>query len=175
MNIIEMAWQGNEHPTYIIREEGDGNEPVLEQLSTEGDEEGRWFDLPHTAWFDFLKLGLMFGWKQEGTLLERRIKHRPFGPSPEKNVELTYQPSDWAYPQLILKSDAAAWADALEMALKQMKAGTLEYTFTKGPTIISESMTPAEMIKVNSPATLLKMSEFIAWLRMGAFIFAYDD
>lgn len=172
---VAMVWFGNTYLTYVIHDSVDGNEPVIEQLSFEGDEEKRWFDLPGGTWSDFVKLGLMFGWKPEGALLQRRIGYLPYGTYPEETGAETYDPGDCAYPKLAPKSDASAWADALERALAQLKAGTLDFTFEQGPLLLMEFMTPAEFSRANSPTTLQRMSEFIAWLRMGGFIFSYDD
>lgn len=172
---VAMVWYGNTYPLYVIHDAVDGSEPVFELLSIEGDEEKRWFDLPGATWADFVKLGLMFGWEPEGALLQRRFGCHPYGTYPEETGVETYDPGDCAYPKIILKSDAAAWADALERALTQLTAGMLDFTFEQGPLLIREFMTPEEFSRANSPTTLQRMSEFIVWLRMGGFKFSYDD
>jgi len=140
---------------------GDPYAPGYEDYSCSGD-----------VWRQLLDLAQAYGWNPQGTLRDEHSAR--YTESYEKYFEPNYEPREWSHCKQVGKEDAHQLATALVIAKMAIDAGESSVVFERGPVLIVEGLTFAEMARVNAkPVDLI--DGFARFLYGGGFRFAWDD
>jgi hypothetical protein len=175
MLIVEMT-RGSKEEIFIYDIDENGQIIISRTISPEeADSNQRFMECSYFFWPYLVELGVEYGWKQTGTIIQimnlktyqRHLIDFKVG---------DYEPwSDWLNLKLVIDRDAAAWADALELGLIAIKKGERKLPLRDGPILISELMSPTSVGLVNSSISIEFIQKFIDFLKKGSFNFAYDD
>lgn len=163
--IVEMVWG---RPPGATVYDADNN--LLDFIPDEEppDPEWRHFECNDHAWKNSLARAKKHGWKPAGTLVPPRSltcwKANDFDPS--------YAPEQWGYQKMVGAEDAVGLADALERSLTE---GEPAESTPAGPILIVEGMTAEQLEAANQPMSAEFLRKFIAFLRRGPFVSAWDD
>jgi hypothetical protein len=132
-------------------------------------EEFRSFDTHGNIWPQLLTLAEANGWKAEGT--------HPDEPQDRPNTfKPDYDPEDWLHAKRVSARDAANLANALSRVRDAIVRGNLRpFPRSPRPTILGDAMTQDQILAVNRGISAELLDEFIAFLRSGEFVFAWDD
>ncbi len=125
------------------------------------------------TWEELLKPGEEHGWKSLGTVPPDKRGEEDWANA--GGFENNYKSEEWLYAKQILAEDAERLAVALAKALEQIEAGTFAVESFKHPTLIREDMTAEEYASANRGISSEFLKDFIAYLRQGSFVFAWDD
>lgn len=86
-----------------------------------------------------------------------------------------YLPRDWCgVPRMVTAGDARAWAEALDRCLQDMEALSIDLPH-EGPAVLNTTSHADLNGVMNGGLSRAFIQEFSAYLRRGAFGFAWDD
>jgi len=106
----------------------------------------------------------------------RKNRKLLFNSSYDKYGQLDlYEPRDWGgVPRMVTAEDGKAWAEALDRALQHMNELDIDLP-PEGPCIINSTMHPELNGLMNGGLKRDFVRAFSAYIRRGAFGFAWDD
>lgn len=140
---------------------GEPNTPGYENYSCSGD-----------TWRQLLNLAQTYGWDPKGTLPDEHSAR--YTENYEKYFEPNYEPREWSHCKRVDTADADELATSLVIAKMAIDAGEEKIVFERGPILIGDSLTFAEMARINAnPVDLI--NSFAKFLYDGGFRFAWDD
>lgn len=133
--------------------------------------EFREFSCGAATWEQLLSLGKTFGWKPRGTVPDPREIARTeymnfFRPN--------YEPDEWGFQKMFTAEEANVLADALQRAVEAFSTGNVALLEKKGSVLLRDDMTPEELSAASALPTDT-LNDFIAFLRHGEFVFAWDE
>jgi hypothetical protein len=126
-------------------------------------------------WPYLVELGVEYGWKQTGTIIRSEKFRKDRAPLIDNKLGDYIPWSDWINLKMVIDRDAAAWAEALDLALIAIRKGERKLPPREGPILISETMSPTSVGLVNVSISIEFIQKFIDFLKKGSFNFAYDD
>lgn len=134
----------------------------------------------YKTWDFYQTIGKAYGWKPEGTIADLEYgKHwlSTEEPNRDPRQRQDYGCEDMYWSKIVVATDAYKWATALISFIEDLKSGKVAVhpAGIKGPTILSETMTPEQMKSLNNPNLLEETDKFIRFLLKGQFRFCWDD
>lgn len=170
--IVEMCW-GRSDGLLVYGLDADGELVPSHYIpsSTPPDPERREFNCHMFTWKNVLELGERAGWVPQGTIPtdSSRDVWAKLG-----RFESSYKPEEWQYAKQFRADDAASLADALQRVLDS-GAGQEVMTSRPMPLLLRDGMSLEEIIDANRNISPVFLRDFIAFIRKGCFVFAWDD
>ena len=170
--IVEMGWgRPHQRMVYKLDEDGDLAPDYVIPSDQPPDPEYRYFSCHGSIWPRVLELGREHGWRPLGTTPSEQSKN-----AWEKlgRFEDDYRPEEWQYAKQFQADDVAALAAALQRAIDEDWLTPLRMQLPAS-VLLRGGMTNDEYKAANRGLTPEFLQDFIAFLRKGQFVFAWDD
>ena len=167
--IVEM-FNGKSNRQEIMGLNSDGD-LYIEKLIIEGEPtpDFREFSCSGNNWNKALELGRKMGWIPTGSVFEKTLDL----PEPQTS---DYEPSSWGDDDLkvFLAKDASALADVLAKTIEIMKDFQLKEYGKPSTIILNSTMNETAYKNINRNLNEEFLSDFVAFLRKGKFLFVGD-